>query len=303
MDCENITDLYTSLFNTIPDPFFIIGEDGTYLEVIGGAERSLYDDASSLKGRNIHDFMEADFAKYFMEQVRKSLDSRSLNCFEYQLATGSVDGIPKNGPGGIQWFEARLYPLVNRYQGQRAVSAMIINITERKTFQQRLRDLSYQDPLTMVANRRFFLERLSEDLAGYMLEKTSISVMILDVDHFKRINDTWGHLAGDHVLKELVLIAKEILHKGMVIARFGGDEFITSIVGMQIEQTVELAEQLRLKVQKHRFVYEGTWIPVTVSIGVSNITAFDTDISSIISRADKALYQAKETGRNRVASG
>ncbi len=302
MDNQNISELYMNLFKTIPDPFFIVSESGTYLEVLGGIERSLYDDASSLKGRNIYEFSEKSFADFFMDQVHKTLDTGMLNCFEYQLETRKVD-LPKNGPGGIQWFEARLYPLANLYHGQRAVTAMIINISERKTMQQRLRDLSYMDPLTAVANRRFFLEHLEEELEGFLSDQTPVSVMILDIDHFKLINDSYGHLAGDQVLKDLVTIARSVLRKRDIIARFGGDEFIMSMVGVEIAETHQIADQLREQVKQHEFSIEGVQLKVTISIGVSNASLYDTDISSIISRADKALYQAKELGRDQVRRG
>jgi diguanylate cyclase (GGDEF)-like protein/PAS domain S-box-containing protein len=302
MDNSDLSELYMDILKTIPDPFFIVSENGTYLEVLGGIERTLYDDATSLKGRNIYEFSEKSFADFFMDQVRKTLDTGILNCFEYQLETRKVD-LPKNGPGGMQWFEARLYPLANHYQGQLAVTAMVINISERKLMQQRLRDLSYMDPLTSVANRRFFLEHLSEELESSLTDKTTVSVMILDIDHFKQINDTYGHLVGDHVLKDLVTIAKTILRKRDIIARFGGDEFIISMVGVEMAAVLQIAEQLRERVRQYDFRPEDIQIKVTISIGVSNATLYDTDISSIISRADKALYQAKELGRDQVRRG
>lgn len=300
MDRNARIELYENLLKTIADPFFVIGEDGTYLDVLGGAERSLYDDASSLKGRNIHDFMEPDFAKYFMEQVRRAMDGSTLHCFEYQLATETVDGIPKNGPGGTQWFEARLFPVAQRYDGQRAVIALIININERKLMHQRLRELSYQDALTQVANRRFFIERLGEQLDTFFRNKNPLSLMLLDIDWFKHINDTYGHLAGDQILKQLVVVIRGVLNTQDTVARFGGDEFIVSMEKVPLVQALAIAEQLRDRVQQCVFSYGDTNLSVTVSIGVSEATPFDTDMASFISRSDKALYQAKEGGRNKV---
>lgn len=295
-----MVELYENLLKSIADPFFIIAEDGTYLDAFGGTERSLYDDASLLKGRNIHDFMEAEFAEFFMSQVQRSLDSGLLHVFEYQLATETVEGIPKNGPGGLQWFEARIYPLKDLYEGKQAVTALILNISDRKNLQQRLRDLSYQDSLTRVANRRYFFERLSEQLDLYTQDKAPLSIMVLDLDHFKHINDTYGHFAGDHVLKELVDIVKRVIRKEDVLARFGGDEFIISMEGLPLEKVLDLAEAVRQQVHKHQFNFGDVTLPITVSIGVSNVTVFDTDTTSIVSRADKALYRAKELGRNTV---
>ncbi|MFA7643288.1 MAG: sensor domain-containing diguanylate cyclase [Sphaerochaetaceae bacterium] len=300
MESHDMHKLYENLLKSIADPFFIISDEGTYLDTFGGTERSLYDDAHLLKGRNIHDFMAPDFADFFMSQVKRALDGSLLNVFEYQLETETVEGIPKNGPGGIQWFEARLYPLPDLYHGKRAVTALILNISERKHMQQRLRDLSYQDALTRVANRRYFFERLSEQLDLFMQDKSPLSVMILDIDHFKRINDTYGHFAGDQVMKELVDVVRRMIPKDAVLARFGGDEFIVSAEGLPLHEMTALAERLREQIHKHLFSFGDMSIPVTISIGVSTVTVFDTDTESIVSRADKALYQAKELGRNRV---
>ena len=300
MDRQAMLDLYENLLKSIADPFFIISDDGTYLDVFGGTERSLYDDAAALKGRNIFDFMEKDFAEFFMNQVHRTLQGSTLNSFEYQLATETVDGIPKNGPGGTQWFEARMFPLESLFDGQRAVTALILNITERKHLQQKLRELSYQDSLTKVPNRRYFFDHLSEQLDMYTRDKVPLVVMILDIDHFKPINDTYGHYAGDQVLRQLVAVIQEAVPKHAIVARFGGDEFILSITGTPLPHAMEIADQLCLSIHRHSFSFGETTLPVTVSIGVSDVTIFDTDTATIVSRADKALYLAKEQGRDRV---
>ena len=293
-------DLYENLLKSIADPFFVIAEDGTYLDAFGGSERKLYDDAVSLKGRNIHDFMEAEFAQFFMEQVCRALSLGSIHCFEYQLQTDSVEGIPKNGPGGKQWFEARLYPLENLYEGKRAVTALILNISERKSLQQRLRELSYQDSLTKVFNRRYFFERLSEQLELYTQDRISLAIMVLDIDQFKDINDTYGHFSGDHILKQVVQVLEQFITPDITLARFGGDEFIFSVERLPFDEVMRSAECVRAAIEREKFVFAEHTIPVTVSIGVSQVTQFDTDTASIVSRADKALYLAKTQGRNRV---
>ncbi|AEV29602.1 PAS domain S-box/diguanylate cyclase (GGDEF) domain-containing protein [Sphaerochaeta pleomorpha str. Grapes] len=300
MESENLSELSLSLFNTIPDPFLVISEDGIYLEVFGGTERTLYDDAHTLKGRNLFDFLEPEFARFFMDKITETLKGNTLNCFEYELQTEQVDLPDKNGPGGLQWFEARMYPLPSPYKGYRAVTAMLINISERKILHQRLNDLSYLDPLTAIANRRFFLERITEELQRYLINRVSVHVLLCDIDHFKNINDNHGHLAGDYVLKEFTSIAKSVFSVSHTIARFGGDEFVISVVGLTTEQVMQRCEQLRQSVQDHPFVYENQTMNIQVCIGVSEVSSYDTDISKLIGRADKALYLAKETGRNKV---
>ncbi len=300
METSFLSDLSISLFNTIPDPFFIISEEGTYLEVLGGTERTLYDDGKPMKGKNIYQFMEKDFADFFMQKIRETLAGNILNCFEYQLATDKVDLPQFNGPGGMQWFEARMFPMSKSYQGHRVVTTMIININERKVMQQRLRELSYLDPLTALANRRYFMERIAEELEEHYANGTSVHVLLCDIDHFKLVNDLYGHLAGDAILKGFASIVRQVLKHSHAIARFGGDEFIISLVGMTTSQVLEKSNELRLAVQQYLFMYEEVRIPVCISIGVAAASALAKDIDGLVGWADKALYIAKKQGRNRV---
>lgn len=300
MNHHAMVDLYENLLRSIADPFFIISEEGTYLDVFGGTERSLYDDPQTLKGKNIYDFMEVQFAQSFMQEVKRTLRNNMLHSFEYQLAPDTVQGIPKTGPMGMQWYEARLFPLASLYDNQRAVTALILNITERKQMQQKLRELSYQDPLTLVANRRYFFEHLHEQLDVYMQNMLPLAVMVLDIDHFKLINDTYGHFAGDQILKQLVTIIRQVVRCEDIVARFGGDEFIISLEGLPLPKVMEMAEEIRIRVEQGHFIVAEDSFLVTISIGIADVTIFDTEIESIVSRADKALYIAKSQGRNKV---
>src|SRR5690554_3126672 len=261
--------LYNNLLKSIIDPFFVISEDGTYLEVFGGKEATLYDDGQHLKGRNIYDFMPTEFAHFFMNHINTSLTLSSLVTFEYQLDTTLISGVSPIGPGGVQWFEARLYPLKELYNGKRAVTALILNITSKKELQQRLQELSYQDTLTKVGNRRYFFEKIREQLQQYALDKIPLSILLLDVDHYKEINDTYGHLAGDFVLQHLVVEIEKVVKVGSLIARFGGDEFIISIEGVGADKVVRNAEKLRKNIEEKTFTFESRVFSITVSIGVT----------------------------------
>ena len=300
MESSFLSDLSVSLFNTIPDPFFIISEDGTYLEVLGGTERTLYDDGKPMKGKNIYSFMEKEFSDYFVQKIRETLAGNVLNCFEYQLETDKVDLPQLNGPGGVQWFEARMFPMPNPYLGHRAVTVMVININERRLLQQRLKELSYLDPLTALANRRYFMERIAEELEEHYAKGTSVHVLLCDIDHFKLVNDLYGHLAGDAILKGFASVVRQVLKHSHTIARFGGDEFIISLVGMTTAQVLEKSNELRIAVQENLFMHEGIMIPVCISIGVASASPQADDINGLVGWADKALYEAKKQGRNRV---
>ncbi|HKM08715.1 MAG TPA: GGDEF domain-containing protein, partial [Sphaerochaeta sp.] len=114
------------------------------------------------------------------------------------------------------------------------------------------------------------------------------------------INDLYGHLAGDAILKGFASLVNQVLKHTHTIARFGGDEFIISLVGMSTEQILEKSNELRLAVEEHQFIYENFRIPVCISIGVAVASPQADDINGLVGWADKALYEAKKQGRNKV---
>jgi len=123
--------------------------------------------------------------------------------------------------------------------------------------------------------------------------------MMLDIDHFKKINDTYGHLAGDFVLKEIAKIVKNLIRKSDICGRFGGEEFVILLPNTKLSGAMKLAERIRETIQNHTFDFNGKKINVTVSIGITSVGVNDS-YESLISRADEALYEAKEKGRNRI---
>ena len=124
---------------------------------------------------------------------------------------------------------------------------------------------------------------------------------MFDIDHFKKVNDTYGHLAGDDVLTELSTLLTTTLRTEDVFARYGGEEFAVICRGIDLSQAQVVGERLRKAVEKFRFVHEGTVIPVTISVGVAGLPdPAVKDASDLVARADEALYQSKHGGRNRV---
>ena len=286
----------SSILNAIADPIFIIDEEGRYLGVFGGTDRSLYDDGQPLRGRKVSEVLTPEFGDFFVNQITHTLTTNTLNVFDYRLDTQTVNLPVFEGPGGVQWFEARMYPINQLFDGKRAVVAILINITERRALHRRLQELSYLDPLTGLYNRRYFLERLNV----YLLEKDSIHIVFCDIDHFKMINDEHGHLAGDDVIRNFALILQSVLGPKVTTCRLGGDEFIAALVDESDEGAKALAEKVRQRTEKHSFIWDGLPLGVTVSIGVANAQGEDLSGTDLIELADKALYKAKEAGRNRV---
>lgn len=164
-----------------------------------------------------------------------------------------------------------------------------------------LRNLSIRDPLTGLFNRRFMEESLDREFARAEREKGSIGVIMLDIDHFKRINDTFGHEAGDSVLREVGALLLKNVRGGDIACRYGGEEFALILPGASTETTSERAETLREKMAQLAVVHTGSPLgPINVSAGVAAFPDHGTTAEAILHAADKALYRAKKDGRNRV---
>ncbi|WP_078119554.1 GGDEF domain-containing protein [Thiosocius teredinicola] len=167
--------------------------------------------------------------------------------------------------------------------------------------ERKLYEAANTDPLTSALNRRAFMARAEQELANAERTGSRTSLMMCDIDHFKRINDNHGHPAGDHVLKELVDILRSHIRKEDLLARFGGEEFVLLLCRTEQDAAGDWAERIRSAVEQHQFVFDGKSIPVTLSMGIScPAQAAGVPLDKMIQDADGALYRAKQAGRNRV---
>jgi len=177
----------------------------------------------------------------------------------------------------------------------------IQDINERKVLLDRLERQAQQDYLTGLYNRRFFLEQGETELARAQRYDNELSLFMLDIDHFKAINDTYGHATGDAALLELSHVLRETLRSVDIIGRWGGEEFVILLPETDAQEAAEIAERLREAVE-HAKVTPATGLPLhfTVSIGIATLKEKDANIDVLLNYADEALYQAKNTGRNKV---
>jgi diguanylate cyclase (GGDEF)-like protein len=157
------------------------------------------------------------------------------------------------------------------------------------------------DGLTQIHNKRYLCEALEREIIRARRHGRPLSGVMFDIDYFKRINDQYGHLAGDHVLRELAEVVQTRIRRDEVFARYGGEEFMIVLPETSLQGAAALAESLREKVAEHLFVFQNERISLTVSIGCAAMEADDA-ASDLIQRADEKLYEAKRTGRNRVCS-
>ena len=163
-------------------------------------------------------------------------------------------------------------------------------------------NLLIKDPLTGAYNRGFLMERIQEELSWCSLYKEPLSLALLDIDFFKKINDTYGHLSGDRILMELVSLAIDFLPNKLTIGRYGGEEFCIIMPSTDESEAFAICDELRKKVENHLFhTFSEEIIKLTISIGFTTFYGNDRILlHEIIQKADIALYKAKQSGRNRV---
>jgi diguanylate cyclase (GGDEF)-like protein len=176
----------------------------------------------------------------------------------------------------------------------------VVDMTPEKDFREQLRVLSITDPLTGLHNRRYITQRIMEEFHESKRYGRDLSIMIIDIDNFKSINDTYGHPAGDEVLRQLAGILEGERRKSDVVGRYGGEEFVIIMPHTKKQEAAVMAERLRKKIKAYAFNTGSEKSSLTISIGVSSLTENIYDMDDLLKIADKALYQAKGQGKNKV---
>ncbi len=164
----------------------------------------------------------------------------------------------------------------------------------------RLVELANTDPLTGVLNRRAFYDIAPPLAASMIRNRHCVGIAVVDLDHFKKINDRYGHAAGDEMLKHFTTVVTQALRKGDVFARFGGEEFVILLTGDTKSKIIQAAERIRTIFADSSITTNGETIKATASFGLSFMPADDDNLEKILNAADRALYEAKQTGRNKV---
>ena len=277
----------------LPDPVFILSEDGYYIEYIGGMEQQSYQNGNPLIGRQLLDVLPEDKAQWVMAQVAQALASGQVQVVEYDLSPAEVDGIDADaGPQGMQRFEGKIAPLPSLYEGKRAVTWMTRSITRQHELQQRLKRLGETDQLTGLYNRHFFFDQYHHRVQGQHLT----GLIMLDLDHFKQINDRFGHQTGDKVLCRVCECVSAQLRGEDLFVRSGGKEFLILLPQIDEGILLKVAERIRAAVAA---MAPGP-APVAVSLGTP-LPRPGEDLGTVLAGADEWLYRAKRGGRKRVA--
>jgi diguanylate cyclase (GGDEF)-like protein len=289
-----------AILESLPDPAFVLTRSGRYIAIFGGADVRYYHRTEKLIGKSVHEVLEKPKADWFLREIGIALQKGSLYVTEYGLATSDVKGLDTDGPTETLWFEGRVQALQFPVQGEEAVLWVASNITARNNLECKLRMLSEIDPLSGLLNRRKLMHVLSEHYETFVRYGTPTSLLIFDIDFFKRVNDEHGHLAGDKVIAATADVCRHELRATDAPARLGGDEFVVLMPHTTWDHADPIAERLRLRIAEALAGLGGMCCNPTISGGLSEIAHGDTSGEDALKRADEALYKAKREGRNRI---
>lgn len=289
-----------AVLDALPDPAFLFSRSGKYVAVYGGRDSRYYHDGSGLVGLYISDLIETEKSNWFLAKIEEALQSKKLLIEEYELSNKDVKGLPDEGPQNPIWFEGRIQALDFLVDEEEVVLWVASNISERHDLEIKLRELSDTDQLTGIFNRRRLENDFPLHFEAFTRHASPTSVLMYDLDNLKQVNDRFGHHAGDDVLLAVTRICQSHLGENDIVCRFGGDEFIVVLAGVELEEAVQLSEKLSAEFKQglKPFCIDG--IKVSVSMGITTIKPTDKAYQDTLKRADRALYTAKNNGKNQI---
>ncbi len=270
--------------------------DRAYLIVLAGNEVGKMfklDDGETVIGRSHRADIRIDDDSISRLHVKLMLDGTSVQIEDLNSSNGTlVNGNRVTTEPLRDGDKIRL--------GETTILKFTFHDRLDENFQQKMYNAALRDPLTKAFNKKYFIDQLRTEFSYARRHDTPLSLVIFDLDHFKRINDTYGHVAGDHVLIDIADQVHGILRAEDVFARYGGEEFVIILRGIPLNDAGVLAERIRALVEQHAFMSGEQRLPVSVSVGVAAYDAKLEDPLALVEAADSALYAAKEAGRNRV---
>lgn len=288
-EIKRIKDRFELVWNSVADAMFTFDKNQNIVSVNKAFEKLLGWTAEELvkdKSRSIIPEEDKEDLRKIIERVKSG----------ETVTTHEVKRITKSGE--IIYFLGSFSPLYDQNGDWDGGVVAYKDITERKKYEDKLKQLALHDPLTGLPNRTYFSQCLTIEMDKAKKTKQFLSVLVLDIDRFKEINDTYGHDIGDEVLKEFAKRVKSALRKNDILARIGGDEFVILLPNLTEEKNVsEIAERIQ-QCLREEWLIANEKIQITTSIGISFYNEYDLEEKTLFKNADLALYQAKKKGRN-----
>lgn len=290
---EEEKERFQQLVENLREVFFVREADSTRVLYVSPSVQKLWPGFDG----DLEQVWPNFFARVFAE------DREKLAMMQQNLSQpGGVADLEyrMHGPNGeVRWVWGRATHL-GRAPEPDWIVGVIEDITDRKRLEQALSKMAKTDPLTGLANRAHFFEQ--GELERYRANRYGhpLAVLMIDIDYFKQVNDTYGHAVGDMVLVMVTRHCRQLLRSTDLMARIGGEEFAVLLSETDLEQAYALAERLRAETERQQVVFEGQNVFVTISIGVAQLQLDDSTFDAVLKRADNALYQAKKEGRNRA---
>ena len=273
-----------TIFEATPDLFFLMEKNGSIIDYYASNHKNLFVSPNEFVGKSISETLPANVSKIFDRYIKKVTQHTGALTFEYELTL----------PHGLTYFEARMSYLPQYEQ----ILTIVRDITEQHKSSEVIRRHAYYDTLTLLPNRFLALDRLSQMIIDSEKSHKNIAVFFLDLDDFKKVNDSLGHEVGDKLLIEAALRLTRAIRKEDTIGRLGGDEFIVLSQGLNDENDPRTIADNLLKVFREPFQIDGRELILTLSIGIAVSPENGYTVSDLLRNADTAMYQAKSLGRN-----
>lgn len=289
------TDYLNTILNSEPECVKVVDAEGQLLDMNPtGLEMLQLNSVEEARQFGLPNFILPEFLP----------DFQKLHQDVFQGKSGKMEFIIRGNKGRQLWVDTRAAPLFDENGKVKALIAVTRDITERVNLLKEMELQARTDFLTRLPNRRYFLELAEQELSRTQRYKNPLSILMMDIDFFKSVNDRYGHKAGDLVLQKLAHVCLAMLREVDVIGRMGGEEFALLLPETAGADALEVAERIRQALGNAEVEIEQPDTPLrfTVSIGVTTIINHDVTVDKMLQEADAALYEAKKTGRNKVVA-
>ncbi|HKS14911.1 MAG TPA: sensor domain-containing diguanylate cyclase [Pseudomonas sp.] len=290
--------LYSSLLDSVNAVLWAFDWESRKVLYVSPAYERIFGRPMSLVLADFNEWRDSiypddlDFAERSLAQV---LVKGAVEQREYRIITPD---------GQVRWLSDKCFINQQNAPGQRVIIVGIAeDITEKKRLEGELQRLATTDVLTQSSNRRHFFDCAREAFDKAREEGEPLSFLLLDIDDFKQINDSYGHLEGDHVLQRIAESGKAVLRRGDLFGRIGGEEFAAVFPGCTAPVAEQIAQRLQREIQRLSFSHAQQVYGVTVSQGLTGLGDQDEDLDTLFARADAAMYRAKRQGKNQIIRG